>query len=311
MEIGLIGLGQMGSGMAANLLKAGHQVTVYNRTRGKADELGRQGARVAERPADACRGEIVITMLADDHAVEAVVLGDGGVRAALARGGIHVSMSTISVALSERLHTEHEKSGQVYVAAPVFGRPDAAAAGKLFIVAAGARDAIARCQSIFDTLGQRSFIVADAPPAANLVKLSGNFLIASVIESLGEAIALIRKAGIDPSIYIDILTGTLFSAPIYKTYGALIVEEKYQPAGFKVPLGLKDVRLALAAAEANNVPMPLASMIRDHFLTIMAQGDEALDWSSLARLAAKTRGSDSVRPVVGPGRAPAERTAQA
>ena len=254
MKVGFIGLGHMGAGMAANLLRAGHTVTVYNRTPGKAQALVEQGAHAAARVADACGGEAVITMLADDAALESVVFGDKGVIGGLGKGAIHMSMSTISVALSERLAAAHANASQRFVAAPVFGRPDVAAAAKLFIVAAGAPDAVDACSPLFEALGQKTFSVGDKPPAANLVKLSGNFLLASVIEALGEAMALVGKAGIDRRQYLDLLTTTLFTAPAYKTYGGLIAEERFEPAGFAAPLGYKDIRLALAAAESLRVP---------------------------------------------------------
>jgi len=199
-------------------------------------------------------------------------------------------MSTISVALSERLAAAHAKAGQRFVAAPVFGRPDAAATAKLFIVAAGAPDAVVACAPLFEALGQRYFVIGEQPQAANLVKLSGNFLLASAIEALGEAVALIGKAGVDRRQYLDILTSTLFNAPVYKTYGALIVDKRFEPAGFAAPLGQKDIRLTLAAAENLGVPMPLASLLRDRFLALIAQGGGALDWSAIAGLAARDSG---------------------
>src|SRR5947199_9155368 len=219
VKVGVIGLGHMGIGMAANLLRAGEEVTVYNRTPGKAHGLVEQGARAAAGVADACRGDAVVTMLADDGAVEDAVFGEKGVIGSLGKGAIHVSMSTISVALSERLAAAHVNAGQRFVAAPVFGRPEAAAAGKLFIVAAGAPDAVGACLPLFEAMGQKTFPVGDDPKAANLVKLSGNFLIASVIEALGEAMALVGKAGINGRQYLDLLTSTLFTSPVYKPYG--------------------------------------------------------------------------------------------
>jgi len=290
MKVGFIGLGHMGTGMAANLLRAGHEVTVHNRTPGRSQALVEQGARDAAQVADACRGDAVITMLADDDAVESVVLGGKGVIDSLGTGATHVSMSTISVALSERLAAAHAKAGQRLVAAPVFGRPDVAAAAQLFIVAAGAPEDIDACGPLFTALGQRTFAVGSEPQAANLVKLSGNFLLASVIEALGEAMALVGKAGIDRRQYLDLLTSTLFTAPVYRTYGGLIAEQKFEPAGFAAPLGHKDIRLTLAAGERLRVPMPLASLLHDRFLALLAQGGEALDWSGIGRLAAKDAG---------------------
>jgi 3-hydroxyisobutyrate dehydrogenase-like beta-hydroxyacid dehydrogenase len=291
MRIGLIGLGQMGTGIAANLLKAGHELTVYNRTRAKAEAFASEGAKVADHIADACRGDAVITMLSNDDAVESAVYGDGGVLASLPKGAIHVSSSTISVALSKRLAEQHAGRGQHYVAAPVFGRPEAAAAAKLFVVAAGSPEAVKTAMPIFDAIGQRTFTVSEDAPAANIIKLSGNFLIASVIESLGEAMALVGKAGIDKHQYLELLTSTLFGAPIYKTYGTLIADEKFSPPGFAAPLGLKDVRLTLAAGDDLRVPLPLASLLRDRYLTLLANGGDNLDWSAIGGLPAKDAGT--------------------
>ncbi len=293
MKVGFIGLGRMGAGMATNLVKAGHEVTVFNRSRAKTDDLVARGATAAATVAAACQGEVVMTMLANDEAVDSVVYGDGGVLASLAQGAIHISASTISVALSRRLSDSHTARGQRYVAAPVFGRPEVAAAGQLFVVAGGADDALRDAAPLFDAIGQQSFIMSETPSLANLVKLSGNFLIAAVIESLGEALALVGKAGIDPHQYIDLLTSTLFDAPVYKTYGGLIAAGKFEPAGFAAPLGQKDIRLALAAAEELSVPLPLASLLRDRFLTLMAQGGEALDWSAIGQLPAQDAGAGS------------------
>lgn len=290
MKVGVIGLGQMGAGMAASLLRVGHDVTVYNRTPARAQALVAQGARAAAAIADACRGDAVVTMLADDSALDAMVGGAEGVIRSLGAETTHVSASTISVALSERLTAAHAAAGQRFVAAPVFGRPEAAAAGRLFIVAAGAPDSLQACQPLFDAMGQRTFVVGDEPRLANLVKLSGNFLIGSVLEALGEAMALVGKAGIDRRGYLDLLTSTLFTAPLYESYGTLIVEEKFQPAGFAAPLGEKDIRLALAAAETLRVPMPLASLVHNRLLTLLANGGEALDWAALGQLAAQDAG---------------------
>ena len=202
-------------------------------------------------------------------------------------------MSTISVALAERLASAHQAARQRFVAAPVFGRPEAAAAGKLFIVAAGEPKTVQACQALFMALGQHTFVIADEPPKANLVKLSGNFLIAAVIETLGEAFALVSKAGIDRARYLDILINTLFGAPVYKTYGGIIAEERYAPPGFKARLGFKDIHLALGAAEALQVPMPVASLLRDRFLALLATGAGDLDWSALAALASRDAGEPS------------------
>ena len=293
MDIGFIGLGNMGSGMAANLLKAGHRVTAYNRSLDKVDALAERGARPASTVAEACGGEVVVSMLANDDAVEAVTLGDDGIIASLRPGATHVSSSTISVALSERLTASHAKAGHLFVAAPVFGRPEAAAAAKLFVVAAGAPATLQAVSPVFDAMGQRTFVVSEDPKAANLVKLSGNFLIASVIESLGEAMALVAKAGVDKNDYLEILTSTLFGAPVYKTYGGLIAREEFEPAGFAAELGAKDVRLVLAAGEASQTPLPIASLLRDRFLTLLANGGGGLDWSAVGALPAWEAGGPS------------------
>jgi 3-hydroxyisobutyrate dehydrogenase-like beta-hydroxyacid dehydrogenase len=291
MKIAFIGLGNMGTPIAHHLLRAGNDVTVWNRTREKAEAVKAHGAKTAATPAEAARkAEIAVSMLADDHAVEASVLHADGLLEGLPEGAIHISMSTISVALSRRLAGEHAQRGQKYLAAPVFGRPDAAAEGKLFVAAAGDKDTMERCRPILEAVGQKVFVLGDQPEMANVVKLTGNFLIATVIESLGEAIALTRKYGIEPQAYVDFLTGSLFAAPVYKTYGGIIAGEKYTPPGFKLRLGLKDVRLALAAAEGVDAPLPIASLLRDHMLTAISRGMEEMDWSSTAKLAAENAG---------------------
>jgi 3-hydroxyisobutyrate dehydrogenase-like beta-hydroxyacid dehydrogenase len=299
MKIGFVGLGRMGSAMAANLIKAGHDVTVFNRSPGKSGSLVKLGAHEADSVAGVCGGDAVITMLADDDAAADIVLGNAGLTANLPKGSIHLSMSSISVALSKRLAKAHAQAGQRYVAAPVFGRPDMAAAAKLFIVAAGDPATIDVCQPLFRAIGQRTFPMGTEPSAANLVKLSGNFLIASAIEALGEAVALIGKAGIDRRAYVELLTSSIFDVPAYKTYGGLIAQGKFEPAAFAAPLGYKDIRLALAAAESLGVPMPLGSLLHDRFLRLIAQGGNHLDWSALGGLAAQDAGdAPGARPAL-------------
>ena len=287
MQVGFIGLGNMGAAMAANLIRAGHDVTAYNRSPAKVDALVGQGARPARSVAQACGGEVVVTSLADDAAVAEAALADTGIVASAPVGAVHVSTSTISVALAQRLADAHGCAGQRFVSATVFGRPDAAAAAKLFVVAAGAQDAVTAVTPVLDAIGQRTFVVSDDPKAANLVKLSGNFLIGSVIESLGEAMALVSKGGVDKHQYLEILTSTLFSAPVYHTYGTLIADGQFEPPGFAASLGQKDIRLVLAAAEDLRVPLPIASLLRDRFLTLLANGGEHLDWSAVGALAAR------------------------
>jgi 3-hydroxyisobutyrate dehydrogenase-like beta-hydroxyacid dehydrogenase len=290
MDVGLIGLGQMGTGIAKSLLRGGHRVTVYNRTRERAEALRKDGAAVAGSLAEACRGDAVLTMLADDAAVEAVVFGENGVLKSLARGRVHISLSTISVALSDHLAAEHSRAGQEFIAAPVFGRPDAAEAGKLAVVAAGPKGAVESCKPLWEAIGQKLLVIGEQQSKANVVKLSGNFLIATVVESLGEALAFARKSGVDAAALLDFLTSTLFNAPVYKTYGALIVEGKHDHVGFALPLGLKDVRLVMQAAEARTVPMPIASVLHDRFVTALARGYERSDWSVIAQVAAEDAG---------------------
>jgi 3-hydroxyisobutyrate dehydrogenase-like beta-hydroxyacid dehydrogenase len=290
MKVGFIGLGHMGSAMAGRLLQAGHEVTVSNRTASKAQALIGQGAHLAANVAEACKGDVVITMLADDDAVEEVVFVESGVLQSLGERTIHVSMSTTGVALSKKLADAHATSGRRFVAAPVFGRPNVAAQGKLFIVAAGEPGVIDDCQPLFDAMGQKTFRIGAVPQMANLVKLSGNFITASVMEAMSEAMALIRKAGIDPHRYFELLTSTIFTCPVFTNYGGGIANGKPQPGGFAASLGEKDVRLALAAAQTLRVPMPLASVVHDRLQTLIARGGEQIDWSALGLLAANDAG---------------------
>ena len=291
MRIAFLGTGHMGLPMARNLVAAGHDVVAWNRSRGKAEPLAEHGARIAGTPAEAVReAEVVVTMLADDHAVEQVVFGDDGIHAALPDGAVHVSCSTIGVEFSRRLADAHRERGQGYVAAPVFGRPEAAEARKLKVVAAGAADAVERAHPVFDAVGERTFVVGDDPPLANVVKLCGNFIIASMIETLGESFALARKSGVGEEVFLEVLDGTFFSSPIFGGYAKAIAGRKFQPAGFKLALGLKDVRLALAAADGAQVPMPAASLLHDRFLTGVATGRGDHDWSAIAALVSEAAG---------------------
>ncbi|PYT38865.1 MAG: 6-phosphogluconate dehydrogenase [Acidobacteria bacterium] len=295
MEIGLIGLGRMGTGIAKSLLRSGHRLTVFNRTRARAESLQSDGANIAGSVAEACRSSVVLTMVADDAALEALVFGESGVLSSLRKDSIHVSLSTISVALSDRLSAEHAKAGQQFVAAPVFGRPEAAESAKLSVVAAGPSASVERCKPLFESMGPKLLVVGERPSIANVVKLCGNFLIATVLESLAESLTFARKSGVDPQMLLDFLTTTMFTAPVYKSYGELIVQGKHEPAGFALPLGLKDVRLVLQAAESAGVPMPIASVLRDRFITALARGNQDKDWSVIGRVAAEDAGLPSVR----------------
>lgn len=291
MKVGFIGLGQMGSGMAANLIRAGHEVTVFNRSAGKSEPLVKLGARAAGTVAEACTGsEAVITMLANDNAVREVALGRKGIVEALSKDAIHISMSTVSVELTRNLVDAHARAGQKLLAAPVFGRPEAAAQAKLFVVAAGDPQVMRACQPLFDALGQKTFDLGTEPAAASLSKIAGNFMIAAMIETLGEAFALVGKGGVEPRQFLEIMTSTLFPAPAYRTYGTLIAERKFSPPGFAAPLGYKDVRLSLDAAASLRVPLPLANLLNDRFVRLLAQGGEELDWSAIGKLAADDAG---------------------
>jgi 3-hydroxyisobutyrate dehydrogenase-like beta-hydroxyacid dehydrogenase len=291
MNVAFIGLGSMGLPMARHLLQAGHTLTVYNRTRARADALAPLGARVADTPAAAAHGaDVLVTMVADDQALEQVMLGESGALAALGRGATHISTSTISPRLSLRLAERHQAAGQHYVAAPVFGRPQAAEAKQLWIVAAGLPAALERVRPLLDAMGQGVVVAGTDPARANVIKLAGNFLLAAAIEAMGEAFALARKYDVLPADLLDIVNGRLFRSPIYENYGKLIASERYEPAGFKLRYGLKDVRLALAAADDVAAPMPLASLIHDRFLSGVARGWGDSDWAALARVAAADAG---------------------
>ncbi len=285
MQAGFIGLGHMGAAMAGRLVAASHDVTVYNRDPQKRRPLVELGATEATSTADACRGPVVITMLADDAAVEQVALGPDGITQSLAAGGIHISMSTISIALARKLALAHKHAGQRFISAPVLGRPEAAAAGKLFIIAGGDTAALMTCKPLLDVIGQRTITISAEPCGANLAKLAINFLVASAIEALGESVALVGKGGLDRQAFIDLLTSTVLTAPAYKTYGDLIVHQRFSPAGFAAALGHKDIRLALGVAAELRVPMPLAGLLDERFLRLLARGGNDLDWAAIGGLA--------------------------
>jgi 3-hydroxyisobutyrate dehydrogenase-like beta-hydroxyacid dehydrogenase len=288
MKLAFIGAGNMGMPIARNLLRAGHSLTIHNRTRERAEPLRQEGGTLADSPAEAAReAEAIVTMLADDHAVEHVVWN---FVETLARGAIHIGMSTVSVALSKRLAEMHAARGQIYVAAPVFGRPEAAEAGRLWVVAAGAPEHVERCRPVFDAVSRGFSIVGADPWLANVFKLSGNFLIAAALESLGEAFALVRKSGGDAGQFLDIINNALFNSPLYGGYGGAVVKEQFEPAGFRLRLGFKDLRLAQEAAESAAVPMPLAGVLRDRFLAALARDEGDLDWAALARISAVQAG---------------------
>ncbi|MBZ5662435.1 MAG: NAD(P)-dependent oxidoreductase [Acidobacteriia bacterium] len=290
MQIAFLGLGRMGIGMSRNLLRAGHSISVYNRSREKAEPLAAEGARVCDSPAGACRdAEVIMTMVADDPAVEAIVFGPNGIASAMKPGAIHVSHSTISVALARKLTAEHAQRNQAYLSVPVFGRPEHAEAKQLVVLAAGPGELIDRCRPLLDAIGRATFVVGAEPWQANVAKLCGNFMIIGMIEAFGEAYATLRKAGVAPQAFLDPMN-TLLGSPILALYGRIVAEERFDPAGFALKLGLKDVRLALAAAEECAAPMPLASLVHDHLLAALAQGQGEMDWSSMTQVVARNAG---------------------
>jgi 3-hydroxyisobutyrate dehydrogenase-like beta-hydroxyacid dehydrogenase len=291
MKIGFIGLGNMGAAIAANLVRAGHDVTVWNRSPGKAAGLIEMGAVLAATPkAAAADQDVVVTMLADDAALEGVLSGTEGIVEGLRPAALHISMSTISVATAERVARQHLSRGQRFVSAPVFGRPDAAAAAKLFVVAAGASADLQTAQPLFASVSQRVFYVGEAASLANLAKLCGNFMILAAIEAMGEAMTLAQKGGIPKKQLLEILTGTLFDSPVYRNYGAALADGRFRPAGFAAPLGLKDMRQVAQSAETLRVPMPVLSVLRDHLLQTIAIEGEDIDWSGIGATIAKNAG---------------------
>ncbi|GCE31076.1 putative oxidoreductase YfjR [Dictyobacter alpinus] len=283
-SIGFIGLGNMGQPMAINVLKAGYNMKVYNRDQRKAESITEAGARSGARPAEVVeRGGIVITMLSNDEALKAVTLGHDGLLNYLGPGGVHISMSTVSPNLAREMHELHEKEGCSYVAAPVFGRPEAAESQQLWIVEAGNTAAKERIRPILEAIGQGIFDFGEDPAHANIVKISGNFLIAAAMESMGEVFALAEKSGIDRTQIFEMLTQTIFSSPIYKNYGKKIAEKNFQPVGFPMRLALKDVNLVLDSSEQVQSPMPFASQLHDRLLSGIAKGRGESDWAELTR----------------------------
>lgn len=289
MKVGFIGIGAMGAGMARNLLRAGHALTVWNREREPVEALAAEGATPAADAAGAAQGEVVFSMLAHDDAIRSVLL-DGGWLAAAGKPLVHVNCSTISVAFAREMTERHAGVGIDYVAAPVFGRPDAAASGQLNLVVAGADAALATIDPLLAAIGKKTWPVGSEPFQANLVKIGGNLMIASAIEAMAEATSLGTAHGLDRGTMLDIYLEALFPSPVYRGYAALIRERRYEPAGFKLKLGLKDIRLALEAGHDANVPLPFASVLRDAFLTAAATGDGEKDWAALADVALKRSG---------------------
>jgi 3-hydroxyisobutyrate dehydrogenase-like beta-hydroxyacid dehydrogenase len=298
MDLGFIGLGTMGSRIAANLIKAGHKVRVWNRSRPAVDELARLGATPVSSAREAFSGDAVFSILADDAAVHAVI---DPLLAGAPKGLVHVNMATISVALARDLAARHRDHGLTYVSATVFGRPELAAAGKLTIVAAGDPSAISRVQPLLDAIGQRTWPMGDQPERANVVKLAGNFLLGAAVEGMAEAAAMASRHGIAPADLLNVLTNGVFTAPSYQLYGDAIAKQRYEPPGFRLSLTLKDLRLALAAAEEVDAPMPLADVVHESLLEAVANGDGERDLAAVAKVSMRRAGVEDAavkNPVV-------------
>lgn len=293
MKVGFIGIGRMGREIAGRILTGENDLVVYNRTPGKADELAQRGARVAASIAAACRArEVVITMVADDAALEEVTLGEGGLRDSLAEGGIHMTMGTHGVATVRALTAAHSTAGQVLVAAHAVGRPDVAAAGQLGIIVGGPPDAIRRCTPLFEVIGRRTFEAGPDPASATAIKLANNFLLGCAIEAMGEAFSLARKYDVRPRVLYDLIIDGLFASPAYEVYGKIMVDEAYDQVGFTADLGLKDANLVLAAADLAHLPLPSANVLRDRLLGAVAHGDGGKDWAVIAREQGRAGGLD-------------------
>ncbi|MFD4400327.1 NAD(P)-dependent oxidoreductase [Kitasatospora sp. NPDC058397] len=286
--IGFVGLGAMGRGMAGSLLRAGHAVRVWNRSPEPVAALVAEGAEAAGTLAEVYAADTVVSMLANDEAVERLLL-DPALLAGAATT-LHVNMASISVGLAERAEALHTEHGIGYLAAPVLGRPPVAAAGRLNILTAGAPELLARAEPLFAAMGERTWHFGASPRQANTAKISTNFLLACAIESMAEACSLAEAHGVRPTDLVEMLTGTLFPGPVYSGYGAMVAERRYEPAGFRLPLGLKDVGLALEAGAARNVPLPFGGILRDAFLDALAHGDADKDWAAVAAVARRRAG---------------------
>jgi len=289
MDIGFIGLGQMGSGIAGNLIRAGHQLTVWNRSPAPVQALVAAGARAARSPGEAFEAEVVFSMLAQDAAIEAAILETGALDHAQP-GVIHVNLATVSVAFTRVLAETHAERGLGYVSAPVLGRPEFAAAGQLHVMVAGAPEAVGKVRPLIETFARAIWPLGAEPERANVVKIAANFMLASAIEAMAEAAALGEAHGVPAKDLLEVVTGALFNAPAYHVYADIISQRRFEPAGFKLPLGQKDVRLALAAGEAVNAPLPFASVLRDRFIEAMAHGDAEKDWSAISEIAFRHAG---------------------
>ncbi|PTB18782.1 oxidoreductase [Trinickia symbiotica] len=281
MNIGFIGIGAMGAGIVRNFLKAGHQVAIWDRFQEPMNELAELGAHVAASPVEAAQDAIVFSMLAHDDAIQDTLI-DRGWLGGVNKPLLHVNMATISVRYARKLTELHAAAGIEYVGSPVFGRPDAAAARTLNLIVGGTKSAVERLTPLFDAISSKAWHVGEEPFQANLVKLAGNMMIASAIEAMAEATALGTAHGVDRNVMLDVYLEALFPCAVYRGYGSFIRKREYEPVGFKLPLGSKDIRLALEAGESARVPLPLAGVVRDSLLQALANGYEQSDWSSLA-----------------------------
>ena len=291
MKVGFIGLGRMGREIALRLLAADHELAVYNRTPEKAADIAAAGATVADTMAAACAGrEVVITMLSDDRALDSVLRADDGLLAGLEAGAIHMAMGTHSVDAMRAVTAAHAAAGQVFVASPVMGRPEAVIAGQLGMIPAGPVDAVATCGPLFEAIGRRTFDGGVEPAGAASVKIAMNYVVGCAIEVMGEAFSLIRKFGVEPQVFYETMTDTLFDCPAYKVYGDIIAKEDYERIGFTAALGLKDCNLAMAAGNAVSVPLPSGNVWRDRLLSAHAHGESELDWAVVARAQARASG---------------------
>jgi 3-hydroxyisobutyrate dehydrogenase-like beta-hydroxyacid dehydrogenase len=289
MKVGFIGLGNMGQAISGRIQDAGFDLVVYNRTRSKADELEKKGAKVADSIAEACKGrDVVFTMLADDKALAQVT--EGGLLDTLVKGGIHVPMGTHSVNALLELKERHDAVGQTFIPAPVLGRPDAAAAGQLGICPAGPKDVVDKLEPLWSAIGRRTFYGGENPAGAAALKLGNNMVLGCAIEALAESFALTRKFGVEPEVFKEMLTDGLFASPSYKVYANIIANEAYDHVGFSVHLGFKDSNLIMAAGQAASVPLPSLNVFRDSLLEALANGEGDLDWSVMGRVRARAAG---------------------
>jgi len=293
MKVGFIGVGRMGQAMARRILEAGHDLAVYNRSSEKTNALAAAGARVVGSIAEAARyGEAVYTMLADDAALEDVARQENGLLQSLPKGGIHVCAGTHGVGIIRKLNVAHADASQVLLAAPMLGRPEAVASGQAGIVIAGPSESLERCRPLFEAIGRRAFEAGVDPAAATAIKIANNFVLGCAIEAMGEGFSLVRKYGVAPQVFHEVMTDGMFAAPAYKAYGKIIVDESYDRVGQMAVLGLKDANLALAAGEAVGVPLPSANVWRDRLIGAVAHGDGDKDWAVMALEQARASGLD-------------------